>query len=78
MFREMQDAGLEPDEITYKQLVRAFRRAGEYLEAARWSLWMKQAGFSRSEMDEFEGGEEGEARGGMRRVDGGTMVVNNY
>lgn len=41
----MQDAGLNPDEYTYSNVIRAFRLAGDELEAARWTLWMKQAGF---------------------------------
>ncbi|CAI7804697.1 unnamed protein product [Closterium sp. NIES-54] len=48
MVQHMHAEGLLPDQVTYQNLVSAFERAGDFLEAARWSLWMKQAGFSPS------------------------------
>ncbi|CAI5465362.1 unnamed protein product [Closterium sp. Yama58-4] len=48
MVQHMHAEGLMPDQVTYQNLVSAFERAGDFLEAARWSLWMKQAGFSPS------------------------------
>lgn len=46
-FKEMQDAGFMPDRVTYVNLVAAFEKAGNLFEAARWSLWMTQAGFAK-------------------------------
>lgn len=46
-FKEMQDAGIMPDRVTYVHLVAAFEKSGNLLEAARWSLWMSQAGYSK-------------------------------
>ncbi|CAI5534654.1 unnamed protein product [Closterium sp. Naga37s-1] len=48
MVQHMHAEGLLPDQVTYQNLVSVFERAGDFLEAARWSLWMKQAGFSPS------------------------------
>lgn len=45
IFKEMQEAGLMPDRVTYVNLVAAFEKSGNLLEAARWSLWMSQAGY---------------------------------
>jgi pentatricopeptide repeat protein len=46
-FKMMQDAGIMPDRVTYIMLVAAFEKAGNLLEAARWSLWMSQAGYTK-------------------------------
>ncbi|KAG0595034.1 hypothetical protein M758_UG133100 [Ceratodon purpureus] len=46
-FKLMQDAGIMPDRVTYIMLVAAFEKAGNLLEAARWSLWMTQAGYTK-------------------------------
>lgn len=47
MFKTMQDAGIQPDRITYIVLVAAFEKSGNLLEAARWSIWMNQAGYTK-------------------------------
>eukprot|EP00897_Mesotaenium_endlicherianum_P003808 jgi/Mesen1/3455/ME000194S02602 len=47
--REMQEHGFTPDKVTYKNLIMAFTNAGDYLEAARWSLWMQQAGYGQDD-----------------------------
>ncbi|XP_061989887.1 pentatricopeptide repeat-containing protein At4g30825, chloroplastic [Rosa rugosa] len=44
LLREMRDNGIEPDKITYINLIAALRKNDEYLEAVKWSLWMKQMG----------------------------------
>ncbi|KAM1905935.1 hypothetical protein ACFX14_025781 [Malus domestica] len=44
LVKEMRENGLEPDRITYINLIAALRRNDEYLEAVKWSLWMKQMG----------------------------------
>eukprot|EP00271_Cylindrocystis_brebissonii_P005376 TRINITY_DN1738_c0_g1_i1.p1 TRINITY_DN1738_c0_g1~~TRINITY_DN1738_c0_g1_i1.p1 ORF type:complete len:850 (-),score=254.29 TRINITY_DN1738_c0_g1_i1:973-3522(-) len=59
VFHNMQSSKLAPDEITYNNLVRAFRRSGDFLEAARWSLWMKQAGFTQFPANAQEDGQNG-------------------
>jgi pentatricopeptide repeat protein len=46
-FKEMQDADIMPDRVTYINLIGAFEKTGNLLEAARWSLWMTQAGYSK-------------------------------
>ncbi|KAL2936464.1 hypothetical protein RDABS01_011878 [Bienertia sinuspersici] len=40
--KEMRDNGVDPDKITYLNLITALRRNDMFLEAVRWSLWMKQ------------------------------------
>ncbi|XP_021750024.1 pentatricopeptide repeat-containing protein At4g30825, chloroplastic-like [Chenopodium quinoa] len=44
--KEMRDNGVDPDRITYLNLITAMRRNDKFLEAVRWSLWMKQMGMS--------------------------------
>ncbi|GMH16613.1 hypothetical protein Nepgr_018454 [Nepenthes gracilis] len=46
MVREMRESGIDPDRITYINLINAMRRNDNILEAVKWSLWMKQMGFS--------------------------------
>eukprot|EP01018_Ginkgo_biloba_P006756 Gb_06104 [translate_table: standard] len=46
--KEMQDVGIQPDRVTYVNLIAAFEKNDNFLEAARWSLWMKQAGMMTS------------------------------
>jgi hypothetical protein len=40
----MRQNGIEPDEITYTNLITALQQNDKYLEAVKWSLWMKQRG----------------------------------
>ncbi|XP_058748208.1 pentatricopeptide repeat-containing protein At4g30825, chloroplastic [Vicia villosa] len=42
VIKEMRKNGIEPDVKTYTNLVNALKRNDEYLEAVKWSLWMKQ------------------------------------
>ena len=42
LVREMRARGIEPDRVTYSTLVSALQRNEEFLEAVKWSLWMKQ------------------------------------
>ncbi|KAB2618883.1 pentatricopeptide repeat-containing protein [Pyrus ussuriensis x Pyrus communis] len=44
LVKELTENGLEPDKITHINLITALRRNDEYLEAVKWSLWMKQMG----------------------------------
>ncbi|KAI4377273.1 hypothetical protein MLD38_014933 [Melastoma candidum] len=44
LVKEMRDKGIKPDKITYANLVNVLRRNDKFLEAVRWSLWMKQMG----------------------------------
>lgn len=44
LIKEMRDNGLQPDTATYANLITALRKNDKYLEAVRWSLWMKQMG----------------------------------
>ncbi|XP_057464014.1 pentatricopeptide repeat-containing protein At4g30825, chloroplastic [Actinidia eriantha] len=44
LVKEMRENGLEPDRITYLNLISALQRNDEFLEAVKWSLWMKQMG----------------------------------
>ncbi|KAH9604748.1 hypothetical protein KSS87_014487, partial [Heliosperma pusillum] len=46
VIKEMREKGIEPDRITYMNLISALRRNDMFLESVRWSLWMKQTGFS--------------------------------
>ncbi|KNA11199.1 hypothetical protein SOVF_137390 [Spinacia oleracea] len=46
VIKEMRDNGVDPDRITYLNLITAMRRNDKFLEAVRWSLWMKQMGIS--------------------------------
>ncbi|CAA6671009.1 unnamed protein product [Spirodela intermedia] len=40
--REMRAQGVQPDRVTYSTLICALQRNEEFLEAVKWSLWMKQ------------------------------------
>lgn len=42
LIKEMRKNGIEPDKITYTNLIAALRRNDNFLEAVKWSLWMKQ------------------------------------
>jgi pentatricopeptide repeat protein len=44
LVKEMRQNGIEPDEITYTNLITALQQNDKYLEAVKWSLWMKQRG----------------------------------
>ncbi|KAG9134912.1 hypothetical protein Leryth_001195 [Lithospermum erythrorhizon] len=44
LVKEMRDNGIQPDRITYRNLVTALQKNDKFLEAVRWSLWMKQVG----------------------------------
>ncbi|XP_031247624.1 pentatricopeptide repeat-containing protein At4g30825, chloroplastic [Pistacia vera] len=44
LVKEMRKTGIEPDKITYKNLIAALRKNDKFLEAIKWSLWMKQMG----------------------------------
>ncbi|OMP09199.1 hypothetical protein COLO4_05707 [Corchorus olitorius] len=44
VIKEMREIGIEPDNITYNNLIAALRRNDKFLEAVKWSLWMKQMG----------------------------------
>ncbi|GAV77707.1 PPR domain-containing protein/PPR_2 domain-containing protein/PPR_3 domain-containing protein [Cephalotus follicularis] len=44
LVKEMRQAGIVPDKITYTNLINALRKNDKFLEAVRWSLWMKQMG----------------------------------
>ncbi|KAI3866690.1 hypothetical protein MKW92_041852 [Papaver armeniacum] len=42
LVKEMRDSGIEPDQITYSNLIAALQKNDNFLEAVKWSLWMKQ------------------------------------
>ncbi|KAL2502431.1 Pentatricopeptide repeat-containing protein [Forsythia ovata] len=42
LVKEMRENGIEPDRITYINLITALRKNDMFLEAVKWSLWMKQ------------------------------------
>ncbi|OWM89988.1 hypothetical protein CDL15_Pgr012625 [Punica granatum] len=44
LVKEMREKGIGPDKVTYINLIAALKRNDKYLEAIRWSLWMKQMG----------------------------------
>lgn len=44
LVKEMRENGIEPDKLTYVNLIAALRRNDQFLEAVKWSLWMKQMG----------------------------------
>lgn len=44
LVKEMRENGIEPDKITYTNLISALRKNDKFLEAVKWSLWMKQMG----------------------------------
>ncbi|KAG2664980.1 hypothetical protein I3760_16G108400 [Carya illinoinensis] len=45
LVKEMRENGIEPDKITYITLITALQKNDKYLEAVKWSLWMKQMGW---------------------------------
>ncbi|CAA0821106.1 Pentatricopeptide repeat-containing protein -chloroplastic [Striga hermonthica] len=45
LVKEMRENQVEPDKITYHNLISALKRNDMFLEAVKWSLWMKQMGF---------------------------------
>lgn len=42
LIKEMRKNGIEPDKKTYTNLITALRRNDKFLEAVKWSLWLKQ------------------------------------
>ncbi|XP_020598631.1 pentatricopeptide repeat-containing protein At4g30825, chloroplastic [Phalaenopsis equestris] len=42
--QEMRAKGVEPDRVTYTNIIVALQRNENFLEAIKWSLWMKQMG----------------------------------
>lgn len=44
LVKEMRVNGIEPDRITYSNLITALKTNDMFLEAVKWSLWMKQMG----------------------------------
>ncbi|XP_043691467.1 pentatricopeptide repeat-containing protein At4g30825, chloroplastic [Telopea speciosissima] len=44
--KEMRENGIKPDQKTYLNLISALWRNDNFLEAVKWSLWMKQMGMS--------------------------------
>lgn len=44
LVKEMRDNGIQPDRRTYRNLITALQKNDKFLEAVRWSLWMKQVG----------------------------------
>ncbi|XP_065850317.1 pentatricopeptide repeat-containing protein At4g30825, chloroplastic [Euphorbia lathyris] len=44
LVKEMREEGIEADKVTYTNLITALQRNDKYLEAVKWSLWMKQLG----------------------------------
>lgn len=44
--QQMRAKGIKPDRITYANLIVALQRNENFLEAVKWSLWMKQTGIS--------------------------------
>lgn len=44
LMQEMRIKGIDPDRVTYTNLVAALQRNENFLEAVKWSLWMKQTG----------------------------------
>lgn len=40
--QEMRAKGVQPDKVTYTNLISALQRNENFLEAVKWSLWMKQ------------------------------------
>lgn len=48
LVKEMRENGIEPDKITYINLITALQKNDKFLEAVKWSLWMKQMGWGQS------------------------------
>ena len=44
LMQEMRIQGISPDRVTYTNLIAALQRNENFLEAVKWSLWMKQTG----------------------------------
>lgn len=44
LMQEMRVKGISPDRVTYTNLISALQRNENFLEAVKWSLWMKQTG----------------------------------
>ena len=44
LMQEMRIKGISPDRVTYANLIAALQRNENFLEAVKWSLWMKQTG----------------------------------
>lgn len=44
LVKEMRVNGIKPDRITYTNLINALKKNDKFLEAVKWSLWMKQMG----------------------------------
>ncbi|XWS73125.1 hypothetical protein CRYUN_Cryun02cG0098500 [Craigia yunnanensis] len=44
LIKEMRGNGIKPDKISYNNLITALRKNDKFLEAVKWSLWMKQMG----------------------------------
>lgn len=42
VIKEMRKNGIEPDQKTYTNLINALTRNDKFLEAVKWSLWLKQ------------------------------------
>ncbi|KAL5101853.1 hypothetical protein RYX36_006180 [Vicia faba] len=42
VIKEMRKNGIEPDQKTYTTLINALNRNDKFLEAVKWSLWLKQ------------------------------------
>ncbi|KAK8655092.1 hypothetical protein V6N13_107684 [Hibiscus sabdariffa] len=42
LIKEMRGNEIEPDRITYYNLITALKKNDKFLEAVKWSLWMKQ------------------------------------
>lgn len=45
LVKEMRENGIEPDKITYINLITTLQKNDKFLEAVKWSLWMKQMGW---------------------------------
>lgn len=48
LVKEMRENGIEPDKRTYINLITALKKNDKFLEAVKWSLWMKQMGWGQS------------------------------
>ncbi|KAH6779408.1 hypothetical protein C2S52_010645 [Perilla frutescens var. hirtella] len=44
LVKEMRVNGIEPDRITYSNMITVLKKNDMFLEAVKWSLWMKQMG----------------------------------
>ncbi|CAN6440985.1 unnamed protein product [Victoria cruziana] len=48
LVKEMRGRGIEPDRVTFINVIVALQRNDNFLEAIKWSLWMKQLGMPSS------------------------------